>query len=60
MAVVYDHAVTDARRLVERHRPEFRDEHVARCAAGCGRWPCKSFTHAWAVVTRNSNTRAAR
>ncbi|WP_238019559.1 hypothetical protein KZZ52_00570 [Dactylosporangium sp. AC04546] len=55
MAVIYDHAVTDARRRAERHQPE-----GSACAAGCAQWPCKPFVTAWAVVTRNSNTRAVR
>ena len=59
MAVIYDHAVTDARRLVARHQP-LRIQQLTRCAAGCTHWPCKPFSTAWAMVTRNSNTRAGR
>ncbi|GGM83908.1 hypothetical protein ACFFX1_30240 [Dactylosporangium sucinum] len=59
MAVIYDHAVTDARRRAERHQPATGGPGTA-CTAGCAQWPCKPFVTAWAVVTRNSNTRAAR
>ncbi|MFI5915399.1 hypothetical protein [Dactylosporangium sp. NPDC051541] len=59
MAVVYDHAVTDARRRVERHQPVVGRPAMG-CAAGCAQWPCKPFSTAWAIVTRNSNTRAGR
>ncbi|HTJ34501.1 MAG TPA: hypothetical protein VL738_14845 [Dactylosporangium sp.] len=58
MAVIYDHAVTDARRRVERHQPV--PGHGGGCTAGCAQWPCKPYSTAWAVVTRNSNTRAGR
>ncbi|GAA2607209.1 hypothetical protein GCM10010399_42690 [Dactylosporangium fulvum] len=59
MAVIYDHAVTDARRRVERHRPT-PGPQVTSCSAGCGRWPCKPFSTAWVAITRNSHTRADR
>ena len=59
MAVIYDHAVTDARRRAERHQPA-PGRHSSGCTAGCAQWPCKPFSMAWAVVTRNSNTRAGR
>ena len=57
MAIIYDHAVTDARRLVDWHQPLVDQQG---CTAGCDHWPCKPFSTAWAVITRNSNTRAAR
>nr|BFE64197.1 hypothetical protein GCM10020063_087230 [Dactylosporangium thailandense] len=59
MPVIYDHAVTDARRRVERHQP-VTGRPGGGCTAGCAHWPCKPFATAWAVVTRNSNTRAGR
>jgi hypothetical protein len=59
MAVIYDHAVTDARRRAERHQPA-PGRHAKGCTAGCAQWPCQPFSRAWAVVTRNSNTRAGR
>jgi hypothetical protein len=59
MAVIYDHAVTDARRRVEQHQPVYGRRSTG-CTAGCAQWPCKPFSTAWAVVTRNSNTRAGR
>jgi hypothetical protein len=59
MAVIYDHAVTDARLRIKRHQP-VADRHRGGCTAGCAQWPCRPFTTAWAVITRNSNTRAGR
>jgi len=59
MPVVYDHAITDARRRVEQHQ-SLPGRHAKGCIAGCAHWPCKPFSTAWAVVTRNSNTRAGR
>jgi murein endopeptidase len=59
MAVIYDHAVTDARRRVERHQPVY-GRHSKGCTAGCAQWPCQPFSLAWAVVTHNSNRRSGR
>ena len=59
MAVVYDRAITTARRTISRHQPR-RDRHGMVCAAGCERWPCKAFAAAYALITRNSNTPASR
>jgi|tagenome__1003787_1003787.scaffolds.fasta_scaffold14628133_1 hypothetical protein len=59
MPVIYDHAVTDARRRAARHQP-VPGRHAQGCVAGCAQWPCQAFATAWAVVTRNSNTRAGR
>jgi hypothetical protein len=59
MPVVYDHAVTDARRTVGRHQPERRPDRIV-CAAGCAEWPCKSYSAAFALIKRNSNTLASR
>ena len=59
MAVVYDHAITGARRVVSAHRPK-RVHQLTTCTAGCGRWPCKRFEAAFAVITRNSTAPALR
>ena len=55
MAVVYDHAITGARRTVNLHQPVHAGAETV-CAHGCGAWPCKAFSAAFAVITRNSNT----
>jgi hypothetical protein len=59
MRIVYDHTITDARRTVGTHRP---DPLTAEPTCGtCGDlWPCKPFSAAFALITRNSNTRAGR
>jgi hypothetical protein len=59
MAVVYDRAITAARRTVGKHQPR-RDGPGVTCAAGCERWPCQSFVAAYALITHNSNTAANR
>jgi hypothetical protein len=59
MAMVFDHAITEARRTIGRHQP-WRRWIRNRCTAGCGRWPCKPFFAALAVITRNSNTSMMR
>jgi hypothetical protein len=59
VAVIYDRAITDARRTVGAHQAK-RSRHTIICSAGCDRWPCKPFSRAFAIITRNSNTRAAR
>lgn len=59
MAVVYDRAITAARRTVGKHQPQ-RDRHGVVCAAGCERWPCQPFVAAYALITRNSHTLASR
>jgi len=59
MAMVFDQAITEARRTIGRHQP-WRRWTGNRCTAGCGRWPCKPFYIALAVITRNSNTPASR
>jgi|KBSMisStaDraftv2_1062788.scaffolds.fasta_scaffold5793039_2 hypothetical protein len=59
MAVVYDRAITTARRTVGKHQPK-RDWRGVVCAAGCEHWPCQSFAAAYALITRNSNTAANR
>lgn len=59
MLMVYDHAITEARRIIARHQP-WRRWTGNRCTGGCGRWPCKPFLVALAVITRNSNTPTTR
>lgn len=59
MTVIYDHAVTDARRRLERHQP-LPGRSAKGCTAGCTQWPCKPFWTAWAIVTRNCDTRTGR
>jgi hypothetical protein len=53
MATIYDHAITEARRVIGAHRPWRRGSTVL-CRAGCGQWPCKRFDTAFAIITRNS------
>jgi hypothetical protein len=57
MAIVYDHAITEARRTINLHE---RRSHGNRCMEGCARWPCKPYLLALAVITRNSSTHASR
>jgi hypothetical protein len=59
MAVVYDRAITTARRTVAKHQPR-HDEHGIVCAAGCERWPCPAFSAAYALIKRNANPLANR
>ena len=59
MAVIYDHAMTDARRRLLSHQP-VHERQAVLCTAGCPQWPCESYSTAWAVVTRNSSRRAGR
>jgi hypothetical protein len=54
MTIVYDHAITEARRTITLHQP-WRRWPITRCTAGCGHWPCKPFFAALAVITRNSH-----
>lgn len=54
MAVIYDRAVTAARRTVHAHRPKRRPEGTV-CSAGCAHWPCDPFVVAYGVITRNSH-----
>jgi hypothetical protein len=59
MRVVYDHTITDARRTVSTHRPDPTLPEPA-CAT-CGKaWPCKPFSAAFGLITRNSNTPSRR
>jgi hypothetical protein len=59
MRVVYDHTITDARRTVSTHRPE-SSQPEPTCGT-CGEpWPCKPFSAAFALITRNSNPRSRR
>jgi hypothetical protein len=55
MAVIYDRAVTVARRMVHTHRPKRRIQGTV-CSAGCPQWPCEPFQAAYAVITRNSHS----
>jgi hypothetical protein len=57
--LIYDHAITDARRAAGAHQP-VHPEGETTCAACGGPWPCKPFAAAFALITRNSNTRATR
>jgi hypothetical protein len=59
MPIVYDHTITDARRTVTTHRP---DPGLPEPTCGtCGQpWPCKPFSAAFALITRNSNIRGRR
>jgi hypothetical protein len=60
MRIVYDHTITDARRTVSTHRPDRPDQkatHETTCATCGALWPCKSFSAAFALITRNSNKR---
>jgi hypothetical protein len=59
MAIIYDHAITEARRAIALHERS-RRSHGIRCTAGCGRWPCQPYLKALAVITRNSTTPASR
>ncbi len=59
MRIVYDHTITDARRTVSTHRPD-KTTHEATCATCGNLWPCKAFSAAFALITRNSNRRATR
>jgi hypothetical protein len=56
MPIVYDHTITDARRTVSTHRPGTATPETT-CATCSGQWPCKPFTAAFALITRNSNKR---
>lgn len=56
MPIVYDYTITDARRTVSSHRPD-KVTHETTCATCGGLWPCKSFSAAFALITRNSNKR---
>jgi hypothetical protein len=55
MSVIYDRAVTVARRTVHAHRPKRRPQGTV-CNAGCQHWPCEAFAAAYAVITRNSHS----
>jgi hypothetical protein len=59
MTIVYDHAITEARRTIGRHQA-WRRWPLTRCTAGCGRWPCQAFYSALAVITRNSHPLGSR
>jgi hypothetical protein len=54
MRIVYDHTITDARRTVSTHRPD-KATNESTCATCGAHWPCKSFSAAFALITRNSN-----
>ena len=54
MPIVYDHTITDARRTVSSHRPD-KATNESTCATCGAQWPCKSFSAAFALITRNSN-----
>jgi hypothetical protein len=59
MRIIYDHTITDARRTVSTHRPDkATNEHT--CATCGAPWPCKPFSAAFALITRNSNTKGKR
>jgi hypothetical protein len=59
MPVIYDHAITDARRAADAHHPSHPDALTTCVTCGVA-WPCKPFAAAFALITRNSNTRATR
>lgn len=54
MRIVYDHSITDARRAVSTHRPD-KTTNENTCATCGALWPCKPFSAAFALITRNSN-----
>jgi hypothetical protein len=59
MPVVYDLSITNARRVVATHRPR-QTGTAEECTAGCGHWPCKRFTVAFSLITRNSKPLGSR
>ncbi len=59
MRIVYDQTITDARRTVSTHRPD-KATHETTCAMCGGLWPCKPFSAAFALITKNSNARGRR
>lgn len=53
MPVLLDPALTDACRRLTEHR-RWSGRLRPRCAAGCGRWPCTSFSLALEELLRSS------